>query len=330
MTNRFQKWALATTAATFLLILAGGLVRASDSGLGCPSWPGCYGKPWPPFSQAELLERDLPEDFNADEFHLSTAWIEYTNRVTSALIGLLVMGTLFFAWRDHRKNRHILWPTAAAFLTVVINGGMGRQVVESDLNPTIVTAHLLLAWVQVSLLLYAVVSAFFPVHGRPEGELPHARKILARGALIVLAFTLTQAVFGARLRGGLEVVELDNPAMARADWIGQVGFVDYLHRSFSWTVLVGVLWLAWYAHKKVDFNQWLRFGTQITALLVLMQVGAGIGLAYVDLPPALQVIHLVTASLLVGAIVLIYLLATRLPLNNPSPMPVGNLQTAAE
>jgi cytochrome c oxidase assembly protein subunit 15 len=207
-------------------------------------------------------------------------------------------------------------------VTVVLNGGLGRQVVESELDPNIVTAHLLLAWVQVSLLLYAIVSAFFPEHGRPLGELPQGRKILARGALIVLAFALTQAVFGARLRGELEVIEQDNPTMARADWIGEAGFIDYLHRSFSWTVVVGVLWLAWYAHKRVDFSQWLRFGTQITALLVLLQVGAGIGLAYIDLPPALQVIHLVTASLLVGAIVLIYLLATRLPL--------GTLQTATE
>jgi cytochrome c oxidase assembly protein subunit 15 len=322
MTNRFQKWALAAIAVTFLVILSGALVRASDSGLGCPEWPTCYGKPYPPFSHAELLERDLPEGFNADEFHVSTAWIEYTNRFVSMILGWVVLGTLILAWRNYRQNGHVLWPTGAALVTVALNAGLGAAVVESELDPTIVTVHLLLAWVQVSLLLYAIVCAFFPEHGRPLGELPQGRKILARGALIVLAFTLTQAVFGARLRGELEVIEQDNPLMARADWIGQAGWIDYLHRSFSWTVLVGVLWLAWYAHKRVDFNQWLRFGTQITALLVLLQVGAGIGLAYIDLPPALQVIHLVTASLLVGAIVLIYLLATRLPL--------GTLQTATE
>ena len=148
--------------------------------------------------------------------------------------------------------------------------------------------------------------------------------------MILLALTLTQAVFGARLRGELEVVEAEQPALERGEWIGEVGFVDYLHRSFSWTVLVGVLALAWYAHKRIDYNQWLRFGTQITALLVLLQVGAGVGLAYVDLPPALQVIHLVVASLLVGAITLMYLLATRLPIAEPAAMPLGTLQTATE
>jgi len=316
MTNRFQKWALATTIATFLLVLVGGLVRASDSGLGCIDWPTCFGKPYPPLTRAELLQRDIPDDFDVDNFNISTAWIEYTNRLTGSMIGLLVLGTLFYAIKDHRKNKRILYPTIGAFITVGVNGWLGKVLIESELDPNAITAHLLLAWIAISLLLYATVSAFYPEGGIPKEVLPHQRKVLARGALIVLGLALIQAAFGAELRGQLEVVEGDNPAMERGDWIHHTNAVDQIHRSYSWVVMGAVLWLGYYVHKRMDYNHWLRLGTQLTGVLVLLQVAAGIGLAYVSLPPPLEVIHLVNATLLLASITLIYLLATRLPVQD--------------
>lgn len=318
MTNRFQKWALATTVATYLLILVGGLVRASDAGLGCPDWPTCFGYPYPPFSQSELLSRaddgHVPADFDLQGFHVSLAWIEYVNRLSGTVIGLLVIGTMAFALRDHRTNRRIIWPTGLAFATVLVNGWLGSQVVESRLEPAVISAHLLLALVQVSLLLYATVAAFFP-EGRAV-ELPRQRKILARVAFLVLVLSLIQAGLGATLRGELEIIERENPTMARGDWIHEAGWVDIIHRSFSWTILLGVGWLIWYTHRRMDEHPWLRYGTQITGLLLMAQIAAGIGLAYVDLPPSLQVVHLVVGSLLIGAITAVYLLATRLPIRD--------------
>ena len=132
-----------------------------------PGWAARTGRPAtanpiPPSPTRNCWNATLPEGFNADDFHISTAWIEYINRLTGTVIGLLVMGTLFFAWKDHRRNRRILWPVIAAFITVVLNGWLGSQVVESELDPTVVTIHLLLAWVQVSLLLFADCLRLFP------------------------------------------------------------------------------------------------------------------------------------------------------------------------
>jgi len=319
-TNRFQKWALATTLATYVLILIGGFVRASDAGLGCPDWPTCFGRPYPPFTYAELLTRPIPADFDVTNFNVRLAWIEYVNRLSGTVIGLLVIGALAFAIKDHRRTPRILYPTILAFVTVVLNGWLGSQVVESRLSPLVISAHLLLALVQVSLLLYATVSAFYPEGGLPKGELPRGRVLLARGALFVLFLALTQAGLGADLRGQLENIEEAYPQLARGEWIHLADWVDDVHRSFSWTILAGVFWMVYYTHTRLDYSLWLRFGTQITGLLVILQVAAGVGLAYSGLPPVLQVAHLVIGSLLIGAISAVYLLATRLPIVTTPPV----------
>lgn len=327
--SRFQKWALATTIATYLLIMVGGLVRASDAGLGCPEWPTCFGKLYPPFSQEELMQRDIPADFDIANYHITLGWIEWVNRLTGAVIGLLMIGTLVVAYRNHRQNKHIFYPVVLAFITVLFNGWLGGEgVVESGLKPAIITAHMLLALVQVSLLLYATFAAFFPAEGYPTGELPPQRKTLARGAIIVLLLALVQVGMGADVRGQLEVVEDENPQMERGDFIHEVSFVYEIHRSFSWAILIGVGWLLWYTHKHLHDLAYLRYMTQICGLLVLAQIAAGIGLAYVNLPPPLQVAHLWIASLLIGGITLVYLLATRLPIEAQVPMPM-NVATAA-
>ncbi|MBZ0307290.1 MAG: COX15/CtaA family protein [Anaerolineae bacterium] len=325
--NGFQKWALLTTVATYMLITIGGLVRASGAGLGCPDWPTCFGKPYPPLTHEEFLQREIPADFNVDEFHVTLAWIEWLNRLSGSVIGLLIIGTLAYALKDHRKNKFILYPTIAAFITVLVNGWLGSVVVESKLEPVVISAHLLLALVQVSLLLYATVAAFYPEGS--QQDLPPQRQLLARGALVVLFLLLIQVGLGADLRGQLENIEGDNPQMERGDWIHEANWIDPVHRSFSWTILLGVAWMGFYAHKRVPFHPYLRYATQLAGLLVLVQVTAGIGLAYVNLPPPLQAVHVVTASLMVGIVTLIYLLATRLPIQKSSGTvkPYSNVQS---
>lgn len=320
--NGFQKWALLTTVATYMLITIGGLVRASDAGLGCPDWPTCFGKPYPPLTHEEFLQREIPADFDVENFHVTLAWIEWLNRLSGSVIGLLIIGTLAYALKDHRHNKRILYPTLGAFITVLFNGWLGSVVIESRLAPLVISAHLLLALVQVSLLLYATVAAFYPDYGNPASQtwemLPRQRQFLARGALVVLFLALIQVGLGADLRGQLENIEEEHPQLERGEWIQEANWVDPVHRSLSWTILLGVLGLGYYAHKRMEFNANLRYATQVAVVLVLTQVGAGIGLAYVKLPPPLQVVHVVTASLLIGAITFIYLLATRLPIHTTS------------
>lgn len=305
--SRFQKWALATTIATYILIMVGGFVRASGAGLGCPDWPECYGRYYPP-----LTESQVPAEVR-DDFDIQLAWIEYSNRLVGVVIGLLIIGTLYFAVRDHRHDKRILYPAIAAFVLVLFQGWQGGQVVKQELEPLMVTTHLVLALILVSLLLYATVNAFYPDIKAFE-KLPRTRRHLGRAAFGVLLISLGQVGLGAWLRGDLEIVQEDMPNLARSEWIGEVGAIDMIHRSYSWLILFGVLYIIYYTYRHFRQNDMLIGLARTSLAMVILQIGAGIGLAYGGLPPVLQVIHLINGSLLIGALTLMFLLANRLPL----------------
>jgi cytochrome c oxidase assembly protein subunit 15 len=99
--TRFQRLAAATVAATFLLVVIGVVVRATDSGLACPHWPGCF--------EGQFLP-GLDAGFNV--------WIEWLHRTVAAVIGLLIVGMAALALIDHRDQRSIVLPSIAAVLLV--------------------------------------------------------------------------------------------------------------------------------------------------------------------------------------------------------------------
>lgn len=306
--NRYQKWALATTIATFILILAGGLVRASDAGLGCPDWPKCFDRWYPPLSSDQV-----PDTIDPALFDVQLAWIEYTNRIIGVVVGFLILGTVYHAVRSYRDQPRVLYPSLASLVLVLFQGWLGGQVVESELNPLHITAHLVLAWVIVNLLLYATVEAFFPTSAPFEG-MSDQRRVVGRISLVLLGLILIQASLGADLRGELEIIERDYPELPRADWIGEAGWVDMVHRTFSWTILAAVGYLNFYVQRRLQGNRrWLQWNARAIAGLTAIQIAAGIGLAYAGLPASLQAIHLVVGSLLISSVVLMYLLAGRIP-----------------
>lgn len=304
--SSFQKWALLTTIATYGVITAGGLVRVAGAGLGCPDWPQCFGRYYPP-----LTESQVPDEF-AGQFNFQLAWIEYTNRIVGVLVGLLIIGTLYHALKSHRQNPRILYPSIGAFITILVQGWLGGQVVEEKLDPTILTAHLVLALVVVSLLLYATISGFYP-DTRPFDNLPTSRRTLGKITLVVLILSLPQIAFGAFLRGELHDIEKANPTLGRSDFIREAGWVDIVHRSYSWLVLFGVLYLFYYLYKHTDRHPWLLRNIQATGILLGIQVGAGIAMVYGGIPPVFQAIHLVNGSLFLGSLTTLYLLASRIP-----------------
>src|ERR1700754_3370 len=116
-----KRWITATFILTFLVIIAGGVVRTTQSGMGCPDWPRCFGRWVPPTNASQLppdyekylRQQDIDHTFNA----LHT-WIEYFNRLVGALLGVFAIiqaGLLFFKRQTHRRSSRL----AAAFLIIV-------------------------------------------------------------------------------------------------------------------------------------------------------------------------------------------------------------------
>jgi cytochrome c oxidase assembly protein subunit 15 len=311
--NGFQKLALATTIATYLLIMVGGFVRAAGAGLGCPDWPKCFGYWMPPAEASQIAAKG----FDPALFNPTLMWIEYGNRLVGVAVGFLILATTVVAFRHYRQVGRIFWPTVAAFVLVLFQGWLGGKVVALELEGWIVTVHLILALVIVILLLYATVCAFFP-GGKPLTTVPPQRQTIARFGQGLVGFGLVQLSLGALVRGHIDDVA-SKTGLPRAEWLAQVGTLDHLHRASALLLTLAVLAVTVVVVRQRDLHPWLRRTAWAMAGLVLTQVAAGIGLAYGALPPPLQTIHIVVGTLLIGAFTLLVLLAYRLPTGTPSP-----------
>ena len=309
----FQRLALWTTAATYFLILVGGLVRASGAGLGCPDWPRCFGSWIPPASAA-----DLPAQFDVSQFNPTLMWTEYLNRLLGVTVGFLILATTISAWRNHRHEPRIAWTTTIALLLTGFQGWLGGRVVAHDLAAWIVTVHMIVALIIVQLLLYATVEAFGKVEGRPfdkpevgpsevEGRWPKAEGV-ATIALILL--TLVQIAFGTQVRGAIDTA-LD-AGVARELALGTVGRIDFLHRDLAFAVLAGSAALTFWLLFRRAASSLVRWSLVVLGLAIL-QVLLGVVMAYGSLLPAAQVGHLTIASLLLGAETVVFLLSRRPP-----------------
>jgi len=137
----YRRLALATIVATFLLVIIGGIVRVSDSGLGCgPANSGFHG--WP-FCNGDVLPG----------LDLNTI-IEYSHRTVAGIVGLMTIALAVLAWRRQRGNRALVRAAIGAAVLVVAQGLLGAATVENNLEETLVAAHLGLAMAFLALTIY--------------------------------------------------------------------------------------------------------------------------------------------------------------------------------
>jgi heme a synthase len=301
--DRFQKLALTTTAATYLLIGVGGLVRAAGAGLGCPDWPKCFDRWIPPSSAA-----GVPAHIDPALFNFAKAWTEYINRLLGVAVGFLILATMVAALIQHRRSPRVLIPTVSAFLLVLFQGWLGGQVVTSGLRPLVLTAHLVFALLIVSLLLYATVGAFFP-GGAPVLVEPR-RKRAARWALGALALVLGQVALGAMVRG--EVQKLGEAGLPRDEWMDALPAMASIHELSAVLVAGALVLLVRHVFEAADRDPWIRVSAWTVLGLLAVQVGAGLGLADLGFPRALQVVHLWSVTLMLGALTVLAMLLLRL------------------
>ena len=143
--RRLQALGVLTLFLTFDLVMFGAFTRLTDSGLGCPDWPGCYGNssPFGATHEIAMAEAAMP----TGPVTLSKAWIEMIHRYLATMVGVLIIVQMVLAWREHRKTplrglRHPAWATFTLFW-VLVQGAFGALTVTMKLFPAIVTLHLL-------------------------------------------------------------------------------------------------------------------------------------------------------------------------------------------
>ncbi|RZJ95298.1 MAG: heme A synthase [Hymenobacter sp.] len=333
--RRFRFWSVLTVISIYLLILVGGVVRATGSGMGCPDWPKCFGQWVPPTNISQLpvgykqvytaqrvaknqkLARTLaglgfkqvageifahPTQYIETDFNATKTWIEYLNRLLGALIGIFVFVTAVVALPYWSRDRPVFWLAVGGWLLTGVQGWLGSLVVSTNLLPIMVTIHMGLALLIVAMLLYAADRAqqesanSFEVQQIALSENTSGMRVLLWLALIV---TFGQIVLGTQVREQVDQIASTAGYLGRAGWVSQLGSVFKFHRSLS--VLVALL------NSYVVYQLWPTAGEHLRRLLqatlgfLALEIVAGITLAYLALPAIVQPVHLTVATLLFGA-----------------------------
>src|SRR3954469_15135014 len=153
--NKYRKLVWATVFLTFDLIVFGAFTRLTDSGLGCPDWPGCYGlaNPFLAHEQISAANALMP----SGPVSVAKAWIEMIHRYLAMGIGVLIMALMAKAWLQWRRPPSAPFAPAlptALFFFVCLQGAFGAWTVTMKLQPVIVTIHLLLGMLLLAMLVW--------------------------------------------------------------------------------------------------------------------------------------------------------------------------------
>jgi cytochrome c oxidase assembly protein subunit 15 len=269
--KRFRFWSVLTVVSIYLLILVGGVVRATGSGMGCPDWPKCFGQWIPPTDIRELpadykqvytaqrvaknqkLARTLaglgfkqvageifahPTQYIETDFNATKTWIEYVNRLLGALIGIFVFVTAVVAIPYWRIDRPVFWLAVAGWLLTGVQGWLGSLVVSTNLLPIMVTIHMGLALLIVAILLYAA--------DRAQRESMQNQQVIETTAALqqtygeqqsvaglqVLLWVLIIATFG-QIVLGTQVREQIDRIASEANYQGRSNWVGQLGSVFT-------------------------------------------------------------------------------------------------
>jgi heme a synthase len=306
----FRKLGLWTVGIVYFLILVGGIVRATGSGMGCPDWPKCFGM-WVPPTEASQLPANYQEIFGAKlkgevEFNVVKTWIEYLNRLLGVLTGLFIFGTLIASISYLKKDKVIFWLSFLTFLLVGFQGWLGSKVVSTELHPVMVTAHMLLAIVIVFILLYAVARSY---NGVVNVEKINQKSSLSNWLIVIILLTTIQVVLGTQVREAVDTVSKLLGDAYRSKWIENLGTSFLIHRSYSLIILGLHLYLIYQLRKQSESKGIINQFTNWLIVLVIIEILTGIIMAYFAIPAFAQPIHLTLATIGLGLqfVIVLYL-----------------------
>jgi len=327
--NRFQKINITTIVLLFVLILAGGVVRSSGSGMGCPDWPKCFGRYIPPTDISDLpkdykqkyvakrveknqrfaktldvfgysdLAKRIREDRSIlvpEEFNAGKTWTEYINRLIGALSGFFLLLSVVFSFSYWKTDKRIAILSIFNLVLVGFQAWLGSIVVSTNLIAWIVTVHMLLALAILAICIYTYHVA--QISGKSTSGSSPLVYVITLAALFV---SILQIAFGTEVREKIDAVANHFQGGYRKDWITNAGEIFQHHRDIA--ILVLILNVALFALIRKGFN---RHSIQqqlmsFTFLMITLQIVTGILLSYLALPPVAQAAHIVLASLIFGA-----------------------------
>jgi cytochrome c oxidase assembly protein subunit 15 len=299
--KKFKRFAFAATVATYFQIFVGGLVRISGAGLGCPDWPTCFGRWFPPTDISQL-----PPDINPAQFDFVLAWIEYVNRLIGMIVGLLIAITAIWALFRFIRHARVWLPSALAAILVAYLGWQGGRMIEAELEPLMVSLHMGIAFVIACLMIYTTQQAHYLEHDiKPTGD--NIPRSLRLWILILILISVLQVVLGTEVRTAFEAVAQQYPLLPQSAWLSKVGSINIIHTVLgiivtivAWVVAAGVM-----RHRSFSAIM-IRQTTWSLIILATAQAIVGVILVLAGIPDLMQIYHLLISSLFIGVLLLLF------------------------
>jgi heme a synthase len=285
---------------TYLVILAGAVVRGTGSGLGCPDWPRCFGQWIPPLEISELPSnyKDLYQIAGKTiaDFDPYKTWTEYINRLLGVVLGFLIIILYGMSFGMKRYEKNIPWFCGGLLFLVIVQGGIGALVVSTHLKPFIITIHMFLAVVLLFGLLYLKKYCEDLENTALVAKIDPKALFITR---ILVGLTFFQVIMGTQVRQQVDHYMRDTMEATHSTIIDFLGVLFYAHRSFSLIIVGFFCYLLYYFHRS-RYNRGAFFLTLLAFLCVLSNVATGMALNYLEFPASAQPPHLFFGVLTLG------------------------------
>ncbi len=307
--QRVHQLTAITLFLCFDLVLFGSFTRLSDSGLGCPDWPGCYGY-MSPLGAGEAIEA-AQSAMPTGPVTLSKAWIEMIHRYLAMTVGVLILTLAVFSWK--RDRTLWAWPTLT-LVWVCVQGAFGALTVTMKLFPAIVSLHLLGGMLLLVLLLMQLLRQRHALWAESRLVLPSSVRwwLMATVGLLLL-----QVVMGAWVSSNYAVMACDTYPKCQGAWWPEMNFdkgfelwrhlgvdglgealpfqaltaIHFVHRWHAVPVALLLLWSAFLLHK-----HGLTLQAKGLWLVLLLQFITGVSNAVLGWPLLAALLHTASAA----------------------------------
>lgn len=326
----FRFWGLVTTFLTIFLIWVGGWVRSTGSGMGCPDWPKCFDVWVPPTSEAQLpvdylqyyvelrkkknervakvlskigfgdLAEKIKNDPSVNEhepFNAYKTWTEYVNRLIGVLDGIFIFITLILSWRVRHIDNRIFKLSLAGFIGVGFEGWLGSLVVSTNLMPSFITVHMVVAMLILVVLISAVVIAY--TYDQTLSDKVYVKRMgLVWSGVGVSLIVLLQIIFGTQVRESVDLVARQVGDEQRELWVEFLPGIYKVHRFFYYFVAAGIMYWVWQLRGSVFKIKSIKIFSTLLLAILIIEILMGISMHRYSIPPVLQPLHLLFGTLL--------------------------------
>ena len=323
--NSLYRKTIISIVIVYLVILAGGIVRMTGSGMGCPDWPKCFGFLIPPTERSQL-EWKSNSKYNKNQiviinetlfyandkfksknkfemsnwseytkhdyskFNVYHTWIEYINRLIGAIAGLSVLILFVNSLKFFKTKKIITGLSFLALIAIIFQAWLGKMVVDSNLMANTITIHMLMA-----IILLFILFSILAISNPSKKRVKISRNISIL-VLISIVLLLIQIITGTEVRKFIDIkMELLNYT-EKERWIENISSSFSFHRSFSWAIIIVNSLIYFYARKS---GLKLKI-IHIVNTLIFFQISSGIIMYYFHFPFSSQPIHLLISTMIIS------------------------------